>query len=178
MSFWDFDDRPAKLAKLAREGLSASQIARKLSADCTRNMVIAKAWRMGVSLGGGNASTPSGARAVTAPRPHNPQGTNQYGRPKKAMPVARAPELKPDHRPLRLVNVESTPRRLSQLGSRMCKWPIDMSVHSLATAESLFCAGRTAEDDVYCPAHRKLASEPPKKKQQAGELIRMARQFA
>ncbi len=89
------DDRIALLKELWEKGLSASQIAGELG-GVTRNAVIGKAHRMGLS------SRPSPVKGDSAPKAARPA------------PTRKAAEKKP----------AKTRVTLLDLTERMCKWPI------------------------------------------------------
>ncbi|MEX1147293.1 MAG: GcrA family cell cycle regulator [Sphingomonadales bacterium] len=88
------DERIQRLKDLWEKGLSASQIAADLAEGVTRNAVIGKAHRMGLS------SRPSPVKAEPAAKPRKPAAP----RPKKKE-VKKAISL-------------------LDLNERMCKWPI------------------------------------------------------
>ncbi len=88
------DERIATLKELWEKGLSASQIAAELAEGVTRNAVIGKAHRMGLS------SRPSPVKADSGA--------------KKAPQSRRVPAPKKDNRKVSLLD----------LSERMCKWPI------------------------------------------------------
>lgn len=88
------DDRIKRLKELWEKGLSASQIAKDLGEGVTRNAVIGKAHRMGLS------SRPSPVKTETAAKPRKP-----------------AP-VKAEKKQVKKVVT------LLDLTERMCKWPI------------------------------------------------------
>jgi len=87
------EDRITTLTSLWLNGLSASQIAKQLG-GVTRNAVIGKVHRLGLS---GRAQPSRTARLARAPAPARPQ------------PAAEGPGLVPS---------------LAALGAHACKWPI------------------------------------------------------
>jgi GcrA cell cycle regulator len=181
-ALWD-DERSALAAKLYREGLSAAQIAKQLGGGLTRNAVIGRLHRMGASnqdrrpdaqRRGGSARA---KQMSLADKPRRTAGEGGLTNRLKQMPAKpRGPT--PAAPKLRVINVESVPKTLMQLRPRMCRWPIEMDVKTPATAESLFCAARTAEGEPFCRAHRALAWVKPNPKAGTRELIRMARRYA
>jgi len=129
------EDRVTTLSKLWLEGLSASQIAKRLG-GVTRNAVIGKVHRLGLSGRSAPAGTPrttilrarKAPRRAPAPRPQRP-----------AIVVIAAPPEGPG-----LVH------DMRQLGAHACKWPIgDPKEDSFS-----FC-GRPAEGR-YCTAHERV----------------------
>jgi GcrA cell cycle regulator len=129
------DDRVTTLSKLWLEGLSASQIAKRLG-GITRNAVIGKVHRLGLSSRPAPAGTPRTTilRARRAPRrapPPRPQ--------RPAFVLVAAPPEGPG-----LVH------DMRQLGAHACKWPIgDPKEDSFS-----FC-GHPAEGR-YCTAHERV----------------------
>ena len=77
------DERVELLRKLWLEGLSASQIASELSNGITRNAVIGKVHRLGLS---GRAKAPS--QATPRPRPAKPIRTVSQA-PRAHAPIVR-----------------------------------------------------------------------------------------
>jgi len=129
------EDRVTTLSKLWLEGLSASQIARRLG-GITRNAVIGKVHRLGLSGRPAPAGIPRttilrarrAPRRAPAPRP-----------PRSAIVVIAAPPEGPG-----LVH------DMRHLGAHACKWPIgDPKDDSFS-----FC-GRPAEGR-YCTAHERV----------------------
>ncbi|MDA5194796.1 GcrA family cell cycle regulator [Govanella unica] len=118
------DDRIGLLKELWEKGLSASQIATELG-GVTRNAVIGKAHRMGLS------SRPSPVKADTAK-----QASTTAARP-------AAPKKQPEKK---AVKQRVT---LLDLTDRMCKWPFGHP----GDADFHFC-GKQAEQTVpYCAEH-------------------------
>ncbi|MGR3695588.1 MAG: GcrA family cell cycle regulator [Sagittula sp.] len=79
------DERVEKLKKMWSEGQSASQIAKELG-GVTRNAVIGKVHRLGLSNRAGSAPAPAEAKPEVKP---------QAAKPKPAPKPAAAPEAKP-----------------------------------------------------------------------------------
>lgn len=119
------DDRIAILKELWDKGLSASQIATELG-GVTRNAVIGKAHRMGLS---------------SRPSPVKGESTKASATPAAARPAApkKAAEKKPVNKRITLLD----------LTDRMCKWPFGHP----NDADFHFC-GKTAEQNLpYCAEH-------------------------
>lgn len=129
------DGRVTTLSKLWRDGLSASQIAKQLG-GVTRNAVIGKVHRLGLSGRG----APSAPRAM-AQRPARPRRPQRVAAPRTPVmrPVTAPPPAAPEGPGL----IDN----LVHLGAHVCKWPIG----DPKRAGFSFC-GRRAEGR-YCAAH-------------------------
>ena len=130
------DDRVELLKKLWKKGYSASQIAEELGGNVTRNAVIGKAHRLGLS------SRPSpvkkSAEAAKKPKPAPAKA--------KKKPVEKpATEEEPE-----VVTILS-------LTERMCKWPIghpgEPGFH--------FCGRKSMSGQPYCTYHAAMAYQAP-----------------
>ncbi|MEI2384204.1 GcrA family cell cycle regulator [Breoghania sp. JC706] len=155
-------ERVDLLKRLWSEGLSASQIATELG-GVTRNAVIGKVHRLGLS---GRAKT---AAAPAKPRRTRPATTAAPARP--AAPAAPrtigATALKTEAAPVAAVATQPAPvaelvipqeqrATILQLNERTCKWPIG----DPSTDDFYFC-GRNSEPGVpYCPHHCRIAYQP------------------
>lgn len=154
------DERVELLKKLWMDGLSASQIAAELG-GVTRNAVIGKVHRLGLS---GRAKTPSSSGAARAkraprntgfsPRPaHNGQRMLPGSHGKIAIAGNGAGNLAEEEilkapKPLEL--------DLTQLSEQTCKWPIG----DPATEDFHFCGHTIKDGSPYCPYHSRLAYQP------------------
>lgn len=146
------DERVTRLRTFWAEGLSASEIARRLG-GVTRNAVLGKIWRLGLS-GRPTASAPR-TRVVTSRRPPAPRQARSH-RPRPGCSTTSSDA------PMRLRAVASTGaptvilvglvQRLDLLGLHACRWPIG----DPKAATFAFC-GRRAVAGPYCPAHRRVA---------------------
>lgn len=128
------DDRVGRLKTLWLKGRTAEQIARELANGITRNAVLSKVYRMGLSAG----------------RPARPakaswQSSSAAGRRLRS-PTAR-------------VSVgEATPpseigcATLLSVGRHDCRWPLG----DACVADFSLC-GRRAVRGAYCEAHAKIA---------------------
>ena len=127
----------AKLRKLAEKNYSAREIAQMLGPEFSRNSVIGKMHRMGLSRG-------------LAPRLPNKEPEKAVKRtpppleikPKISKPVLELPTLDID-----TSNVVS----FMELKARMCRYPV-----SGEGFETKFCGNRTSEDRSWCNDHRKI----------------------
>ncbi|WP_068877293.1 MULTISPECIES: GcrA family cell cycle regulator [unclassified Phenylobacterium] len=139
------DDRVETLSKLWKDGASASQIARDLGAGITRNAVIGKIHRLGLS-GRTGARLPGAGRADQrrerrARLPSRPPSC-------KALPslVAASPGLPlPQSGLATVVTV-----RFGQ-----CRWPIGEPL-----ADDFCLCGRPAVRGAYCAPHGSVAYRP------------------
>ena len=162
------DDRVGALKKLWLEGQSASQIAKQLGGGVTRNAVIGKVHRLGLS---GRAAPSQPARATFRPsRPRPAQPTQAPSAPRRIEAVQP-----------RAVSVPSVPAPMPDLpgtatvmtlGAHMCKWPIG----DPSSSEFSFC-GRRASEGVYCLEHARVAYQPQMKRGGATDLARSLRRY-
>ena len=164
------EDRVESLKKLWLDGLSASQIAKQLGGDLTRNAVIGKVHRLGLS---GRAAASQPQRQVFKPaRPARPAVS--------AAPLSRRPEAvaaRPDPTPLAPIE-ECGSATVLTLGAHMCKWPIG----DPSSAGFAFCGrGCSPAGGPYCAHHAQLAYQPPAKKAgartQGADLARSLRRY-
>lgn len=161
------DDRVEVLKKLWLDGLSASQIAKQLGGGVTRNAVIGKVHRLGLS---GRAAPSQPVRAVPrAPRPRPTTPPAPMRRELTAAPVRAEPVIER----VRFVEAPGSATVLT-LGAHMCKWPIG----DPSTSEFSFC-GRRASDGPYCGEHAQVAYQPAQKKGRsaASDLARSLRRY-
>lgn len=168
------EDRVGALKKLWLEGQSASQIAKQLGGGVTRNAVIGKVHRLGLS-GRAAPSQPARATFKTArPRPAAAAPTQAPSAPRRieavqpraAQPVAPTPAQAPE--------LPGTATVLT-LGAHMCKWPIG----DPSSREFSFC-GRRASEGVYCVEHARVAYQPQVRKgakDGASDLARSLRRY-
>jgi GcrA cell cycle regulator len=145
------DERVEALKKLWLDGLSASQIAKQLGSGLTRNAVIGKVHRLGLS-GRATASTPQRA-AFKTPRPPRPV-TPATPAPRRIEAVAEPKNVVVIH-----AVEECGSATVLTLGAHMCKWPIgDPSRDGFS-----FC-GRANSDGPYCTHHASMAYQPQQRK--------------
>ncbi|HEY7748031.1 MAG TPA: GcrA family cell cycle regulator [Aestuariivirgaceae bacterium] len=155
------EERVELLKKYWNEGLSASQIASRLGYGVTRNAVIGKVHRLGLS---GRVTPQRAAR----PRPRRTREPTHPGRP--MLPVNGATALKPLHRaepqlrlepepePIRLVDIPQGERvNILMLSERTCRWPVG----DPGSSDFCFC-GHTpkASGGPYCEYHSRIAFQP------------------
>ncbi len=169
------DERVETLKKMWSEGQSASQIAKELG-GVTRNAVIGKVHRLGLSNRAGASSTPAperkSAKAESAPaaKPAAKSAPKEKvievtvtprkpivpaGQPLPPQPSAN--EISPET----LANVrevEKTSKKISlmDLTERTCKWPVG----DPATEDFWFCGLAVQQGKPYCEAHVSVAFQP------------------
>lgn len=184
------DDQVLKLRALWADGLSAGQIARQLGPGHNRNTVIGKVHRLGIVRSpeaakptmraqAARTATQSRTTPASAPTPRKPAPARQAAPPAAAPAVSLAPEPTSSSAPL----PESSPSTLVQLDtSCRCRWPLTgfgTDRPMLDGADTLFCGAlRRAEDDEYCPSHRKLAGSSSRTPRQLRDQLRGAERLA
>ncbi|PCH92721.1 MAG: GcrA cell cycle regulator [Rhodobacteraceae bacterium] len=169
------DDRVEILKTMWMEGRSASQIAKELG-GVTRNAVIGKVHRLGLS----NRATPAKAKAAAkakapakpkiATKPKAPsvlKGTeNAVSIPPRKPIITAGQPLPPqpsnseisEEALAKVIKVEKGAKklRLMELTERTCKWPIG----DPATEDFWFCGLTTEVGKPYCDAHNGVAFQP------------------
>ncbi|MFC5342920.1 GcrA family cell cycle regulator (plasmid) [Brevundimonas staleyi] len=148
------EDRVDSLKKLWIDGLSASQIARQLGGGVTRNAVIGKVHRLGLT----GRAEPSRPRRA-APMPPRP-GRVAQARPRTSPPPRPVPP--PPARPAAArfdpaLALDGT-ATAATLGAHMCKWPIG----DPGSDAFRFCGRPAPNRDPYCPEHRRVGCQPRK----------------
>jgi len=144
-------ERVEMLQELLPTGLSSAEIARKLGGGLSRNAVIGKRNRLGLSAPG-RASAPKRAAATKVAKPARPR-----------MSVAKPLRPEPPH--------GAGLATVMTLTLSMCRWPIgDPSSPSFT-----FC-GQRAERGSYCAGHAARAFVAPTSKAKAAP--RPIRRFA
>jgi GcrA cell cycle regulator len=163
------EDRVGALKKLWLEGQSASQIAKALGGGVTRNAVIGKVHRLGLS---GRAAPSQPARTTfRAARPRPTPAPAQPSAPRRIEAAQSRPVPPTPPRPEPLPDLPGTATVMT-LGAHMCKWPIG----DPSSTEFSFC-GRRASEGVYCVEHARVAYQPQVRKNGAGELARSLRRY-
>ncbi len=150
------DERVELLRKLWLEGLSASQIAHELANGITRNAVICKVHRLGLS-GRVKAASPASSRPrIKTMRPAHTR-TAPILRGNTAL--ALRPQTIEMPQPIEEVVIPiSEMVTIMELKEAMCRWPVG----DPTSAEFRFCgAKRTAAGaSPYCPYHSRIAYQP------------------
>jgi GcrA cell cycle regulator len=162
------EDRVGALTKLWLEGQSASQIAKQLGGGVTRNAVIGKVHRLGLS---GRAAPSQPARATFRPsRPRPAQPTQAPSAPRRIEAVQPRPAA-PVPTVAQMPDLPGTATVMT-LGAHMCKWPIG----DPSSNEFSFC-GRRSSEGVYCVEHARVAYQPQVKRNGATDLARSLRRY-
>jgi len=178
------DERVETLKKMWAEGQSASQIAKELG-GVTRNAVIGKVHRLGLSNRSGAGAAPAKpakpeAKAKPAVKAKAKPAAKPEAEPPAAEPAAPPPrstnlrrQIMPAGQPLppqpsaneispealaKVGEIEKKAKKLSlmELTERTCKWPIG----DPATDEFWFCGLATQAGKPYCEAHVGVAFQP------------------
>ena len=148
------DERGEVLKKMWGEGQSASQIAKELG-GVTRNAVIGKVHRLGLSNRAGGGGAKPAAKEKAAPKPKAAAAPTPAGQPQPPQPSAN--EISPEA--LAKVNeIEKKAKKLSlmELTERTCKWPVG----DPATEDFWFCGLAVKPGKPYCEAHVGVAFQP------------------
>jgi GcrA cell cycle regulator len=140
--------RVESLKSLWLEGLSASQVAKQLG-GVTRNAVIGKIHRLGLSGRGAGGNAPPRVRAARAVRGASPPPGRLAAPPCAA--AKREPVVLQFEGPGRV-------RSMAQLHGHICKWPIG-DPHR---ADFSFCGEDAPGDGPYCADHHRRAYRPGK----------------
>lgn len=179
------DERVELLKKMWGEGQSASQIAKELG-GVTRNAVIGKVHRLGLSNRSGASPAKADAKPKAEPKPKaapKPEAKKAAPPPEPKPAPAREVEARPvmparrqiipagqplppqpsaneiDPEALAKVNeVEKKAKKLSlmELTERTCKWPVG----DPATDDFWFCGLPVQQGKPYCEAHVGVAFQP------------------
>ena len=159
------DERVELLRKLWLEGLSASQIASELSNGITRNAVIGKVHRLGLS---GRAKAPSqaaprprAAKPIRTPSPA-PRAHNHAPMMRGNLAFAMAPRMmeatpQPKAQLEEVVIPMSERVTIMELRESMCRWPLG----DPASPDFRYCgADSPIGDGPYCKYHARVAYQP------------------
>ena len=138
------EEKTAQLKKLWSEGHTASQIARMLGDDISRNAVIGKAHRL-------NLAGRTQSRMISSLKINNHQSQNK----KDLIRRTRRP------RGLRAIVIEKdfepeNPTSLENLTDKTCRWPIGHPDEK----DFYFCGRSPMEEKIYCKLHVLHAYQP------------------
>jgi GcrA cell cycle regulator len=151
------DERVEQLRKMWLDGLSASQIANELAHGITRNAVIGKVHRLGLS---GRVKSP--APAQTRPRARQPEdGKSPPSAPISHgnLAIAVEPRSMPAPRPAVEEVVIPMSERVSIMDLResMCRWPLG----DPASPDFRYCGAKMQIGlGAYCSYHARIAYQP------------------
>jgi GcrA cell cycle regulator len=152
------DERVEQLKKLWSDGLSASQIAAEIGGGVTRNAVIGKVHRLGLSgRGKSKAASPQrprkATRAPSAPTPIAPAPRSNV----VIAPVSTSLEREPEAQVAEEVVVPMSERvTIMELRESMCRWPMG----DPTKPEFRFCGARSIAGLPYCTHHARVAYQP------------------
>lgn len=159
------EERVELLRKLWLEGLSASRIAAELAGGVTRNAVIGKVHRLGMS---GRVKAPV-AGAANARRPTKPstEASRQPLQRATAMPmrgnlaIAIQSRPMPAPQPYRSTGDNVVPIAenvtIMDLRDSMCRWPVG----DPSSTEFRYCGGKApVGEGPYCSMHSRMAYQP------------------
>lgn len=145
--------RVEDLKKLWADGLSASQIAKELGGGLTRNSVIGKVSRLGLS---GRITSPR--PRLSTPRVPKPRAVRQHKF--QSTPLPAAPDFVPEPEPIsiddQLIPVEQRRTTLT-LEARSCRWPVGDPV--LDPANFFYCGADRTEGSSYCRHHDRRSKQ-------------------
>lgn len=168
------DERVELLRKLWLDGLSASQIANELSNGITRNAVIGKVHRLGLS-GRVKSSAPSAPRQRAKPlRPASPRPNTPGVRGNTALAFKPLPMEAQAPAPLEDVVIPISERvTIMDLKEAMCRWPLG----DPTTAEFRFCGAKKPGSITgpYCAYHNRIAYQPIQERRRDREQKRLQR---
>jgi GcrA cell cycle regulator len=169
------DERVELLRKLWLEGLSASQIARELANGITRNAVIGKVHRLGMS-GRVKVATSANARPrLKSMRPAHPRASASTMRGNTALAIR--PQPMDALQPIEDVVVPiSEMVTIMELKEPMCRWPVG----DPTSAEFRFCGAKKSatRPGPYCPYHSRIAYQPVQERRREKERERRAQKMA
>lgn len=159
------------LRQLWLDGKSASQIAAALGDGVTRNAVIGKVHRLGLS---GRVKT-AGSAAPRA-RQKSPPRASSVGRSgggfrgNAALALARDPRIDAEPEILRedVIIPMSLRVTIVELKEAMCRWPLG----DPTTPEFRYCGIQTVGEGPYCQYHARLAYQPAQDRRRERERER------
>ncbi|MEM1287632.1 MAG: GcrA family cell cycle regulator [Pseudomonadota bacterium] len=165
------DERVEVLKTMWLAGSSASQIAAVLG-DVTRNAVIGKVHRLGLSGRGKPTST-------SAPRPRKPRATSSYSSKPRRSPTRGGPvsvgatalRTNPDANVVVALDAEPAVRgradlvlvgespqlSIQELNEDTCRWPVGDPLKD----DFHFCGRKALENQPYCEYHCGIAFQSP-----------------
>lgn len=156
------DERINTLKKMWKEGKSAAEIAKTLGKGVTRNAVIGKAHRMGLSGRPSPIKKPAPPKKDAAPKivkTAAPKAAPVVAKKSTAASAGSAKVQPPSREAEELKKLESAAPKIGggvaliDLTERMCKWPIG----DPKDADFSFCGLTIRAGTPYCPEHAAMA---------------------
>jgi GcrA cell cycle regulator len=174
------DERIALLKKMWKEGKSAAEIAKTLGKGVTRNAVIGKAHRMGLSGRPSPIKKPTPVKKEAAKKETSvklPVGKKAAPVAPSKAPAAKNPLLVKEAEELKKIEKEIVPLgggvALIDLTERMCKWPIG----DPREPDFTFCGRGIRPGTPYCPDHAAMAYQTSSRRGAAahhGKVVEVA----
>jgi GcrA cell cycle regulator len=168
------DEKVELLRQMWLDGKSASQIASELGDGVTRNAVIGKVHRLGLS-GRVKTSAPTAPRIrhkpAHAPRPVAPRSVGGGFRGNTALAMARDPmaEAEPELREDVVIPM-SLRVTIVELRETMCRWPLG----DPTSPDFRYCGIQSQSDGPYCVHHGRMAYQPAQDRRRERERERRA----
>lgn len=167
-SVWSDPKKVELLRKLYDEGCSCSLIAAQIGGTVSRNAVIGKLHRLGLT----RSDTPRKVETyVRKPRVQRTSSAHYEAKritAKKFMPEWMAEPFVPAED----IQIPVEQRKsLLELNTETCRWPVG----DPATEDFYFCGGQAFAGKPYCATHCRLAYQPPtarSKRNYAGAIDR------
>ncbi len=151
------DERINLLKKMWKDGKSAAEIAKTLGKGVTRNAVIGKAHRMGLSGRPSPIKKPAPVKKEAVAPKKAPVAAAPLRKPATAVSSKQSPILAKEAEDLKKLAKDQIPPgggvSLLELTERMCKWPIG----DPKEADFTFCGLGIRVGTPYCPAHAAMA---------------------
>jgi GcrA cell cycle regulator len=165
------DEKVELLRQLWLDGKSASQIAAELGDGVTRNAVIGKVHRLGLS-GRVKASAPTAPRVRQRPTAARPAAPRSGGfRGNTALALARETQIEAEPQIREDVVIPMSLRvTIVELREAMCRWPLGDPTSS----EFRYCGIQTQNDGPYCAHHGRMAYQPAQDRRRERERERRA----
>jgi GcrA cell cycle regulator len=171
------DERVELLRQLWLDGRSASQISAALGSGVTRNAVIGKVHRLGLS-GRAKSTSPAAPRVRQRPAPtpraqiaSRSSSGGSMVRGNTALAFSLEPSI--DAKPVFLEDVVvpmSLRVTIVDLKEAMCRWPLG----DPTTAEFRYCGIQSGGQGPYCSHHGRMAYQPAQDRRRERERDRRA----
>lgn len=178
------DERVELLKKLWTQGLSASQIAGELGGGVTRNAVIGKVHRLGLS---GRAKAPpvqaarprKATRTPSHPLTHGAGSSSVSSAQQVRGNLALAPKAVATPAPMIQVAPQAIQEvvipmaervTIMELRDSMCRWPHG----DPTTPEFRFCGAKSPPGTPYCGYHAQIAYQPSLERRREKKLAAKA----